>query len=143
MFFSIYLKMKSLWKIMKLRWSRISFYSVFYDLFVNSGWISEAVAQKCSVKKGVLKNLAKFIGKLLCWSFVSNKIQVFLIKVAGCFVKLFFSLKRDSNTGVFLWILLSFYEHLFYRTLQVESRAQNEFWFFLGKQILRFIVTKY
>ena len=25
-------------------------------------------------------------------------------------------LKRDSGTGVFLWILWHFYEHLFYRT---------------------------
>ena len=35
----------------------------------------------------------------------------FLIKLQAC--KL---IKRDPHTGVFLWILQNFYEHLFYRT---------------------------
>ena len=30
--------------------------------------------QSCSVKKGVLKNLVKFIGKHLCWSLFYNKV---------------------------------------------------------------------
>ena len=51
---------------------------------------------KCSVKKGVPRNFAKFTGKHLC--------QIpFLIKM------------QVSGTGVFLWILQIFYEHLFYR----------------------------
>ena len=45
-------------------------------------------------KKGVLRNSAKFTGKHLCQSLFFNK-------VAG-----------DSDTGVFLWILRNFYEHL-------------------------------
>ena len=41
----------------------------------NSGW-TEAVAQRCSVKKKVLRNFAKFTGKPLCQ-------RLFLNKVAG------------------------------------------------------------
>ena len=47
---------------------------------------SEAVAQKCSVKKGVLRELAKFAGKHLCQS-------LFINKVAGQGRQLY--LKRD------------------------------------------------
>ena len=43
----------------------------------------EAVTRRCSVKKGVLKNFAKFTGKQLCQS-------LFLIKL------------QASGTGVFL-----------------------------------------
>ena len=44
--------------------------------------------RRCSVKKGVRKNFPNFTGKHLCWSL--------------------FLLKRDSNTGIFLWNLRSF-----------------------------------
>ena len=47
-------------------------------------------------KKIVPKNFAKFTGKHLCWS-------TFLISCRDAT-----SLKRDSNTGVFLWILRNF-----------------------------------
>ena len=36
-----------------------------------TGIFAEAVAQRCSVRKGVLKNFAKFAGKHLCLSLVS------------------------------------------------------------------------
>ena len=52
-------------------------------------------------KKGVLRNFAKFTGNHLLQSLFFNK-------VAG----LHFSLKRDSSTGFFLWILRNFWEHL-------------------------------
>ena len=45
------------------------------------------------VKIGVLKNLANFTGKHLCWSLFLIKLQLF--KSATL-------LKRDSNTGDFL-----------------------------------------
>ena len=48
---------------------------------------------RCSVKKGVLKNLANFEGKNLCWS-------LFLIKLQQ--IKSATLLKLDSNTDVFL-----------------------------------------
>ena len=46
----------------------------------------------------VLKNVAIFTGKHLCWS-------LFLM-----------TSKKNYNTGVFLWILRNFKEYLFYRT---------------------------
>ena len=50
-------------------------------------------------KKGVLRNLAKFIGKHLCQSLFFNK-------VAGSGLQLYW--KRDFSTSVFLWILRNF-----------------------------------
>ena len=51
---------------------------------------------RCSVG-GFLRNFAKFLGKHLCQSFRPKE-------------------KWDPDTGVFLWILQNFQEHLFYRT---------------------------
>ena len=36
----------------------------------------EAVVQRCSVKKGILRNFAKFTGKHLCQSLFLNKVAV-------------------------------------------------------------------
>ena len=60
--------------------------------------ITEAIAQRCSVKKvfckkGVLKNFTKFTGKHLCQGLFFNK-------VAG--LRLVHLLTKDSNTAVFL-----------------------------------------
>ena len=41
------------------------------------------------------------------------------------FSKLMFLGSKDSNTGVFLWILQNFYEQLFYRTPQLAASALN------------------
>ena len=54
-------------------------------------------------KKGVLRNFAKFTGNHLLQS-------LFLIKLQASVLHL--SLKRDSSTGFFLWILRNFWEHL-------------------------------
>ena len=51
------------------------------------------------MKKGILRNFAKFTGKQLCQSLFFNK-------VAG--LRPTTLLKRDSGTGVFLWILRNF-----------------------------------
>ena len=51
------------------------------------------------LKTDVPKNFAIFTGKYLCWSF-------FLINLLAW--KPATLLKRNSNTGVFLWILLNF-----------------------------------
>ena len=48
---------------------------------------------------GVLKHLANFIGNHLCWSFFLIKLQFFRAATL---------LKRDSNTGIFLWNLQNF-----------------------------------
>ena len=52
--------------------------------------------RRCSVRKCVVKNLANFTGKHLCWS-------LFLIKPQTRRPATL--LKRNSNTGVFLWNL--------------------------------------
>ena len=85
---------------------------------------------------GVLENFANFAGKHLCWSLMFLNIGVlenfvnfawkhlcwslFLIKLVA-----FNFIKRDSNTGVFLWNLLSFYEHLFCRTTPVVASGKS------------------
>ena len=108
--------------------------------------------QRCSIKKAVLKNFARFTGKHLRWSLflltllrrgsntsafprILQNFEKHLFRktsVNDCFLfchiesfrnckrfELFWSttlLKRDSNTGVFLWILRNFLKHLFWRT---------------------------
>ena len=59
---------------------------------------------RCSVKKGVLKNFAKFKGKHLCWC-------LFLMKAWRPATLL----KIESTTGVYLWNLQNFQKHLFWR----------------------------
>ena len=64
----------------------------------------------CSIKKGIRRNFTKFTGKHMCQSLFFNKL-------AGLSpATLLKERKRDSGTGVFLWILWNFYEHLFHRT---------------------------
>ena len=47
--------------------------------------------QRCSVKKGVLRNFAKFIGKHLCQRLIFDKVTGLRRQI-----------KRVSGTGVFL-----------------------------------------
>ena len=56
--------------------------------------LSRSSHRRCSVRKGVLRNFAKFTRKHLCQSLFSNKI-------AGLRPATLFK-KRDSGTGVFL-----------------------------------------
>ena len=51
------------------------------------------------IQIGILKNFTTFTGKHMCWS-------LFLIKLQGYSPETL--LKRNSNTGVFLWILQNF-----------------------------------
>ena len=55
--------------------------------------------QKCSIKKAVLENFVIFTGKDLCWKFFLIKSQDWRPTTL---------LKRDFNTGIFLWILRNF-----------------------------------
>ena len=59
--------------------------------------------RRCSLRKYVIRNFAKFIRKHLCQS-------LFLNKVADLSLQLY--LKRDSDTGVFLRILQNFFTTL-------------------------------
>ena len=58
-------------------------------------------------RKGVLKNFAIFTGKHLCWRFFLRKLQIWRLATL---------LKRDPNTGVFLWILRNSQEYLYWKT---------------------------
>ena len=55
------------------------------------------------IKKGVLKNFAKFTGKHLCQSLFFNKVDATL-------------LKQNSGTGDFAWILRNFQDYFFHST---------------------------
>ena len=76
--------------------------SLFQDFILLEATISVLL------KKVVLTNFVIFTGEHLCWSLLFNKIA----GVQACnFVK------KDFNTGVFLWILRNFPEHIFWKTL--------------------------
>ena len=72
-------------KICQARQCRVTPHCLYLD--------SKNSHQRCTVKKSVLRNFAKFIGKHLCQSLFFNK-------VAG--LRPVTLLKRDSGTGVFL-----------------------------------------
>ena len=63
--------------------------------------------QKCSIKRAVLKNFSIFTGKHLCRSRFLLKLWAFRPATLS---------KRNSNTGVFLWILWYFWEHPLWKT---------------------------
>ena len=48
-------------------------FDAFHILLKINQQLTEIVVQRCSVKKGVLKNFAKFTGKHLCESLFFNK----------------------------------------------------------------------
>ena len=81
---------------------------------------------RCSVKKGVLRNFAKFAGKHLWQRFFFNKVA----GQACNFIK-----KRAPGACAFLWILRNFSEHLFYRT-----RPDDCFCYFHIKQSILLII---
>ena len=68
--------------------------------------------QSYSVKIGVLKNATNFTWKHLCWSLFSTKLPAFEPATL---------LKRDSNTGVFLWVLRNVKSSFFYRKPPVAA----------------------
>ena len=68
---------------------------------------SEKQPPEVFCKNDVLENFANFLGKHLCWSLFSIKLQAFISVTL---------LKRDFNTGVFCWILRKFKERLFWWT---------------------------
>ena len=61
---------------------------------------AETVVRGCSVKKGFLKNLTKFVVKHLSWSLQALRLATLLKRDS----KPAALLKRDSNTGVSLRI---------------------------------------
>ena len=110
---------------------RFSSYSSCWEILIVSFEELKKQPRTCSVRKGVLRNFAKFTGntcarvsflkKLQAWGL--NFIQEEALcaraslfnNVAGLRPQLYY--KRNSGTCVFLWLWLNFEEHLFYRTL--------------------------
>ena len=72
----------------------------FEQIYKTSLW-NDTVREITDVfcKKGVLRNFTKFTWKHLCWSLFFNKVADLRPETL---------LKRDSNTGVFRWILWNF-----------------------------------
>ena len=84
----------------------------FFNDEKHAQWMFRSNNQRCSVRKGVLRNFTKFTGKHLCQRLFFNKVAglspTTLVKKrlwpqAYNFVK-----KRDSGTGAFLWTLWNF-----------------------------------
>ena len=69
--------------------------------------LSEASTRSVLWTKNVLRNFTKLTRKHLCQSLFFNKVATLSAAT---------SLKKDSGTGVFPWILRNFEEHHFYRT---------------------------
>ena len=78
-------------------WIRLSF--VYYYFFHFESIKFRRICSQMSFKLDVFKNFAILTGKNLCWN-------LFLIKLLAC--KPANLLKRNSNTSVFLLILLYF-----------------------------------
>ena len=76
-----------------------------------------------SVKKDILKNFSKFIGKHQCRSLFFRPQPATL-------------LKRESETSVFLRFLRNFQEHLFYGT------PQDDFFVILGDRVISHLLFK-
>ena len=68
-------------------------------------WMSKSSHRRCSVKKGVFRNFAKFTGKHLCQSIHGQ--SLFFNKAAGLRAWKFIK-KRESGTYVLLLILRNF-----------------------------------
>ena len=85
----------------------------------------------CFMKKGVLGNFTKFTGKHLCQSLFFNK-------VAG--LQLYW--KIDSGTGVLLWILWNFQEHLLTEHIRVTASIFSSSMIHLLKKVIIGIITE-
>ena len=95
--------------------------------------------QRCSVKKGVLKIFANLTGRYV--------LQSLLIKLQA--LKQATLCKRDSNTGVFLWMSRNSSEQLFFLIEHLWWQLLNStFWFLIVTSkivrknlVLKLIVT--
>ena len=78
---------------------------------INDKWTRSSRSQ-IFFKIDIVKIFENLVVKHLCWSLFLIKLEAWMSAVL---------LKRDSNTGVFLWNMRNFEEHLFYRTLPVAA----------------------
>ena len=78
----------------------IFFVNLFCGIFLSALYQQHSCSQMF-FKTGVPKRFAIFTGKHLCWCLLLIKLQVRRLAIL---------LKRDFNTGAFLWILWNFEE---------------------------------
>ena len=78
---------------------------------INDKWTRSSRSQ-IFFKIDIVKIFENLVVKHLCWSLFLIKLEAWMSAVL---------LKRDSNTGVFLWNMRNFEKHLFYRTLPVAA----------------------
>ena len=64
-------------------------------ILLNAERKAHSTYQRCSLRKGVLRNFTKFISKYLCRSLFFNKVADLTLQLYK---------KGDSSTGVFLWV---------------------------------------
>ena len=92
---------------------RIPFLSILATWKKNiPNWKLQKQPLEVSCKKGVLKNVANFTGKHLCWKLLLIKLQSWGPATL---------VKRGSNTGVFQWYLHQVSEYIFWRTSANDS----------------------
>ena len=99
----------------------------FYSVYGLCPYLTSKIEELIFQWKGLSSfevSVKIFTGKHLCWS-------LFLIKLQA--LRSATSLKRDSITGVFLWIFQIFYEQLFYRTRLVAASGFYEWHSLLTK----------
>ena len=98
---------KHLWAAVSLFFSldfcKLFVYALYFFL-INDKWTRSSRSQ-IFFKIGIVKIFENFVVKHLCWSLFLIKLEVWRSAVL---------LKRDSNTGVFLWNMRNFEEHLFF-----------------------------
>ena len=106
---------------------------VFETLKSLENVLSEAAVQRCSVKRGLLRNFAKFTGKHLCQSHFFNKVAVmrsaaFLKKRlwSRCFPVDFVKLLRTPFFVEYLWWLLQYFVRI-QTKLSQETLLQLKF----------------
>ena len=89
--------------------SRVLLYCKYVDKWTAWKWNkSKSSRSQIVFKIGVLKNFINFIGKYIYWNLFLIKLQAWRPATL---------LKRDSNTGVFLWNLQNFSEHFFLQNI--------------------------
>ena len=81
-------------------------------------------------KKGVLKNLANFTGKHLCWSLFLIKLQVFRPATLS---------KRDSHTVIFLWNLQNLKNTYFEEYLPTTACVVSFSWLYVHYYAIDFL----
>ena len=79
-------------------------------------WWNQKLPRKVFYKKAVLKNFATVTGKHLCWSLFLIKLQIFRLDS-----------KKDSNTGVLLWICKIFKNSFFEEHLMKRSLLHHKY----------------